>query len=942
MDVRVLGPIEVRVGGDDVTPTSPNQRTVLAVLAAHPDQHVRIDTLVDAIWGDEPPATAERTLRSYVSRLRAAVGPNIVAGGGGFCLRTSGVTLDSVEFERRVDAARMLGARAAAETLRGAVDLWHGSAFGECAELAAVCAKARALEQLKITARQQLAEALLRSEQFSPAIVQAEELLAELPLDELTWEIKIRGLSGVGRTADALAAYRDAYQALSAVGLEPSERLRRAQSDIFDSPSTTVPSTAPHGCELLGRDRDLEAIAEILTHRNLVTVVGPGGVGKTALAREVARRRGAAHGGGVRVVELAAVTDPSAVPDAVATALGLTSDGSPTISLLSRARFMDVVVLLDNCEHVLDAACDVLAMMLGSEPTTLRVVATSRELLGMPDESAWPLDPLDCSRADSPAQQYFRLRAQASRPGALSGADDDAVDSIVRSLDGLPLAIELAAAQVATLGIGDVGEQIEESVSGPQALQRLVRRGGEPRHRTLRAAIEWSERLLSSPAREALSEWSAFAGAVNRADAQAVLDVGPDVVDELARSSLLSVEIRSGRAYYRMLQTVRAVVDPACETTRRRHMEYFAESAAHAARLLETPQEVWAHGRLTELVDELRVAHAYARGADVPAAVRMSMALHRFAVSRLQTEILGWAPKLSPLVQSTPELRAAVDSSLAYRCVIAEQLDSAQQRAHSALADAADDQTRCRAIEALGDCGLFLGELDDAARWWAELTSVGSGCGDVYYELIGRAGTAMALAYGGQKDAAGRALAEIVRAFADRPLSYTQQSWLAYLHGEVVLDDDPDLALTSFRRAITLADAGSSLYVGGVARVSAISLQSRHSQAGAALPLFADVIERWIDVGSFSHLLTTLRNLVPTLTDVGLHVVAARVLGAVTRVDQTPSYGEELERISAARSALVSALGPAEFERHHAAGGMVDLAPAGRAAVASIRELTSP
>jgi predicted ATPase len=194
--------------------------------------------------------------------------------------------------------------------------------------------------------------------------------------------------------------------------------------------------------------------------------------------------------------------------------------------------------------------CDMLGVMLPTEPSALRVVATSRELLGMPGEHAWPVSPLDSSHSDSPAQRFFRRRADAARPGAVSAADDEAITAIVRRLDGLPLAIELAAAQVATLGIADLAEQIAASVG--TRLGGLARRGGEPRHRTLRAAIEWSERLLPDDAKDALAQWTVFAGAVRLTDAQAVLQVAPDVIDRLARRSLLSVEIRSGRTYYRI------------------------------------------------------------------------------------------------------------------------------------------------------------------------------------------------------------------------------------------------------------------------------------------------------------------------------------------------------------------------------------------------------
>ena len=268
-----------------------------------------------------------------MSRLRAVVGGAIVASGGGFSLRTNDIRLDSAEFEQHVASAALLTPRAAADTLRSAIDLWYGSAFGELADIEAVCATARALEQLKVGARERLADALLRCGEFASAIAEAEALLADLPLDESAWETLIRALSGSGRTADALEAFRRADAELSVVGLEPSERLRQAQSDAFDAPAPTTESAVPAPVRgaLLGRDADLAALAEIIDRQPLVTIVGPGGVGKTALAREVAHRRGAAHSGGVRVVELAAITDAAAVPDAVVTALGLTSDGSPAL-----------------------------------------------------------------------------------------------------------------------------------------------------------------------------------------------------------------------------------------------------------------------------------------------------------------------------------------------------------------------------------------------------------------------------------------------------------------------------------------------------------------------------------------------------------------------------------------------------------------------------------
>jgi DNA-binding SARP family transcriptional activator len=245
MGIRVLGSLAAFADGADVTPTSPNQRTVLAVLAAHPDQDVRADTLIDALWGSDPPQPPSAP-------------------------------------------------SAAADTLRSALDLWHGHAFGELADLDAVSAQARTLEQLKVGAREQLAEAWLKSGDFAAAVAESESLLADLPLDESAWEILIRALSGGSRTAEALDAYRRAYESLSAVGLEPSERLTQAQRDAFDAPAPAPPQpiAPPAAHDLFGRDDDLAALAAIIDCSQLVTIVGPGGVGKTTLA---ARSSGAAR-----------------------------------------------------------------------------------------------------------------------------------------------------------------------------------------------------------------------------------------------------------------------------------------------------------------------------------------------------------------------------------------------------------------------------------------------------------------------------------------------------------------------------------------------------------------------------------------------------------------------------------------------------------------------
>jgi hypothetical protein len=269
--------------------------------------------------------------------------------------------------------------------------------------------------------------------------------------------------------------------------------------------------------------------------------------------------------------------------------------------------------------------------------------------------------------------------------------------------------------------------------------------------------------------------------------------------------------------------------------------------------------------------------------------------------------------------------------------VIAEQIDSARERALGALQDTVADETRCRALEALADAALFRGDLTDAEKWSTDLAVAGARAGQLYYELLGDGGLAMARAYGNNADGALQHLARLDTKFSTLPLSPTQRSWLEYFHGEVVLDHDPDAALARFTRSIEMADAVGSRYVAGVARVSAISLQSRTTSPRAALRLYQDVIEHWLTAGSWSHLLTTMRNLVPTLTDIECYSAATELLGSVSRPDHTPSYGQELDRLHAAEASLRRALGDDQFAVHHARGMARDLPAGGRRAVEAIR-----
>ena len=326
MRFRVLGAVELVDERGQACPIgSPNQRTVLAVLLAARGEVVTIDALVEALWGDFPPASAVATVRTYVSRLRAHLGTALASRGGGFTLDIEADEVDAERFDSLVDAARLAGPNEAVGVLAAALDLWKGPAFGDRADVERVRPEARRLEERRATAREAHAAALLRAGRVDEAVAAAEALVTVEPLREGGWTVLIEALANAQRGAEALRAFRRAADALAEVGLEPSKRLREAErvalrrdatsgraSGVHPRPPATprrfVPPIVPSS--FVGRDDDTDLVVDLLERARLVTLTGPGGVGKTRLALEVARRATDGFELGACFVELTPVENP--------------------------------------------------------------------------------------------------------------------------------------------------------------------------------------------------------------------------------------------------------------------------------------------------------------------------------------------------------------------------------------------------------------------------------------------------------------------------------------------------------------------------------------------------------------------------------------------------------------------------------------------------------
>jgi len=884
--VQVLGPLRLTVSGAPVEVPGPKRRAVLALLALAEGRTVPVDTLLDALWPAGVPESGRAALHSHVSRLRTLLGP----GAAQLTTPPDGYRLSLDADDLDLTRARTLLGRGDLPALREAHALWRGVVLPDLSDVAPLAAAVEEIRRLREAVVDALVAAAVEAGEAGTVVGVAEDAHAEDPLREAAAVGLMRALAADGRAAEALRIGRAHRRRLAEeTGLDPSPVLAAAEREIAGGGlgAPAPPAPARPATALLGRDDEVAELRRLLAGERLVTLAGPGGMGKTRVALEIARLSGAP------TVLLAPVAAAPELPHALAAALRLSVErGDVLDACVAVLGDRPTVLVLDNCEHLRDGVRDLVERLLTGCPR-VTVLATSREPLGLPAEVVRRLGPL----APSPAAELFLERARRVRPGVPTATERELVADVVRRLDGMPLALELAAGRLSGFGLADLHGRLD------RALDLLGGPRSEARHATLRATVEWSYQLLGAAEQRLFRHLAVFPdglalGAAERLAADVGLDGDPGVaLSRLVDASMVVADFTDGTRY-RMLETLRAYgldrLAAAEETAAGR--QCLCHTAVRLVGWIETglagAEEPAADALLRRELPTLRAAWRSARSAgDLDTAVAVVAALFDVVAYRDLVEVRSWAEELAedPALAGHP------------RCttVLAVAAEAAYHRGDHATADqrarAAGDLWLGRAVRAV--VALARGAFGEAV----EHSLVAARTAPPGRETLVVA--ALAAAYDGDLDRA----RQLHRDGAAGTVSPTMRSWSAYVAGEIdALAGADDTAEAHYRRSLELARASGATFLVGVATVGLLSALVRAGRTAGALRGYAEVVDEFARTGNWTHLWATLRNLAVLLRSLGDPETADVIDSAADRAPDAP--------VDPGRPPVVGDAGPSRAE----------------------------
>jgi predicted ATPase/DNA-binding SARP family transcriptional activator len=645
----VLGSIQVLDGDRPVELGGPLPRRLLTALVAAEGRPVPDDRLSESVWEGRPPASSQTAMQVYVSRLRRALGDTgrdaLRHTATGYRLLTTPGATDIERFTEQISAARLLAASSQSDKALPALDaamrLWRGDPFADLPTDPGIAAARAHLRELRDSAEEDRVTARLAMGQDAAAVAELEALVRAAPYRERRWALLVLSLYRCDRQAEALAAVRRVRSLLAdQLGIDPGPELQRLEQQVLrQDPGLLLPGRVSPSHDLayhqpiprplssfLGRDSDLALLAGLVGASRLVTVTGTAGVGKTRLAIEHAAAR--TDGDGPWLVRLADVTDPAVLSSAVAAATGVTETAAAIPDSLAKAlHHRRGLLLLDNCEHLIDHVVPLVLGILDRAPG-LRVLATSRVPLGVDGERLLPLDPLPIAQAVALLADRIRTVRPTWEP---QERELDAVRHVATALDGIPLALELAAARAPVLGLHELAARLGDRL----AVLGKTPAGSLTPHATLEAAIGWSVDLLPDTDRSMLLRLWPFEGGFPLEAVLLSAETGMETLSSLVSRSMVVADTTAAPGRYRLLEIIRAYCrthDPAPGASSAAHAAFIHRQAAHAAQELRGERSPDATRTLTRELPNIRAAIAHDLTADPEAALRTAGQLMWFWV----------------------------------------------------------------------------------------------------------------------------------------------------------------------------------------------------------------------------------------------------------------------------------------------------------------------
>ena len=873
LSLGVLGPVRV------LTPSGPlhlrpAQRRLLSILLLEPGGELSRETLLDRMWGESPPATANTSLHVHVSGLRRAVPGLISTTANGYRVEISGRTLDKTRFdeqaERAVAAAAAGEWQAAFGAASRALECWRGTPFDELEDTDYAAPEINRLTERRLSLLEVQTRALLELQRLDEAVQLLKEVVQRHPLREPLWELLMQALYRSGRRAEALRTFQEVRRVLAEeLDVEPGHALRELEERMLvgdpllgEVDAAAAPHSLPAaGTSFVGREEELRYLAGLLSSERLITIVGGPGFGKTRLAIETGQAVAERSALDVWFVSLAEARNPLEVMGAIVSATGLHDYARSPVDIVKRLAHRPGVLILDNCEHQVGTCAEFIRQAL-SAGTELRFLVTSRRALGVEGEQLWRIDPLaapaqhdvaagvSAPASASPAVQLFVDRARAvDRTFRLTPETAPAVAELCRRAGGIPLALELAARWVPALGLGDIAEMLADEPPGTAA-------SAVDHHRSVTAAIEWSMALLPPEDRQLFIRTAVFNGRFGLDDIRAVCVPGHEprrlarAVAGLADTSLIVVERQlDGAALYRMLAPIRdfargqLAASTEWDATRLRFVDHYLGKPYRDHQ--DPLQQVVDLETVDRDLDNLR--EAFELGVELGRAdevARMLVRLDGYMLNRyLVAERRFWLERALDEI-SDPLTHAHALRSLGSGAQVLNDLDESLAFFRQALPIFRESDD----THGLAQCLLSLSGLLSMRGEWSEGLAAAREAGQLSSGLGSTSGLGVAayyvgenLVYGGDVSGGLSELREAARLF-ERAGELGRAAYaLSTLTSVAVLADKEDLARRIAPRALARADDSKSTYRRVRALGSAALFEARYGDPEAARTMLLEV-----------------------------------------------------------------------------------------------------